>query len=132
MEKTTTMEVTTWLEGWTDTERYQYGAESVLDTPGTECGPKQMDCCRPEQMGTEEFGNMLMRIQTLEDGRVPAKEAKHWRIEGQRKITRKEYPRLVNKFEMEGFMAQKKACGTLRGRKSSAREESCPRKKVML
>ena len=33
---------------------------------------------------------------------------KNWRIEGQKKrITRKENQRLVNKFEMEGFMAQK-------------------------
>ena len=32
---------------------------------------------------------------------------KNWRIEGQKKrITRKEYQRLVNKFEMESFMAQ--------------------------
>ena len=59
-------------------------------------------------MGTTEHGRMNKRIQTLEDGRVPAKEAKDWRIEGQRKrITRKEYQRLVNKFEMDGFMAQK-------------------------
>ena len=51
---------------------------------------------------------MMKRIQTLEDVRVPAKEATNGRIEGQkRRITRKEYQRLVNKFEMEGFMAQK-------------------------
>ena len=50
---------------------------------------------------------MLKRIQILEDGRVPAKEAKYWKIEGQkRRITRKEYQRLLNKFEMEGFMAR--------------------------
>ena len=49
------------------------------------------------------------RVQTLEDGRVPAKEAKNWRIEGQKKrITRKEYQRLVNKFDKEGLMAQKR------------------------
>ena len=59
-------------------------------------------------MGTQEYGKMLTRIQVLEVGRVPAKEAKSWIIEGQkRRITRKEYQRLVNKFEMEGFMAQK-------------------------
>ena len=47
-------------------------------------------------------------IQTPEDGGVADKEAKNWRIEGQKKrITRKEYQRLVNKFEMEGFVAQK-------------------------
>ena len=41
-----------------------------------------MNCCKPEQMGTKESGNMLKRIQVLEDGRVPAKEARSWRIEG--------------------------------------------------
>ena len=59
-------------------------------------------------MGPKEYGKMMKIIQTLEDGSVPAKEATNWRIEGQKKIiTRKEYQRLVNKFEMEGFMAQK-------------------------
>ena len=64
---------------------------------------------KPEPMGTQEYGKMLKRIQVLEDGRVPAKEARNWRIEGRkRRITRKEYQRLLlEKFEMEGFMAQK-------------------------
>ena len=45
---------------------------------------------------------------TLEEGRVPAKEAKNWRIEGEKKrIARKEYQRLLNNFEMEGLMSQK-------------------------
>ena len=71
-------------------------------------GPKLTNCCNPEQIGTQEYGKMLTRIQVLEVGRVPAKEAKSWIIEGQkRRITRKEYHRLVNKFEMKGFMAQK-------------------------
>ena len=35
-----------------------------------------MNCCRPEQVDPKEHGNMLKRIQILEDGRVPAKEAK--------------------------------------------------------
>ena len=60
-----------------------------------------------EQKDTKEFGKMLKRIQTLE-GRVTAKEAKNWKIEGEKKIiTRKKYQRLVNKFEMEGSMAQR-------------------------
>ena len=80
--------------------------------------PKLMNCCKPERMGTKEFGTMLKRTQTLEGGRVPAKEASNWRIEGQkRKITRKKYQRLVNKFEMEGFMAQKN-CGILQEKRS--------------
>ena len=81
-------------------------------------GPKLMNCCRPEQMGTKEFGKMLKKNQTLEEGRVPAKEAKNRIIGGTRKrITREKCQRLVNKFEMEGFMAQK-ACGTWLKRKS--------------
>ena len=53
-------------------------------------GPKLMNCCKLERMGTKEYGKMLKRIQTLEDRRVPA--GKKWRIEGQQKrITRKEY-----------------------------------------
>ena len=41
-----------------------------------------------EQMGTKEFGKMMKRIQILEDGRVPAKEANNWRIEGEKKELR--------------------------------------------
>ena len=65
-------------------------------------GPKLVNCCRPEQ------SIMMKRIQTLEEGRVPAKEAKNWRMEGEQKsITRKEFKMLLNNFEMEGSMAQK-------------------------
>ena len=61
-------------------------------------GPKLMNCCKPEPMGTQGHGKMLKRIQTPEDGRIPAKEAQDLRIEGQkRRIMRKEYHRLVNK-----------------------------------
>ena len=48
-------------------------------------GPKLTNCCRPEKMDTKEFGKMMKRIQILEEGRVPAKEAKNWRIEGEKK-----------------------------------------------
>ena len=40
------------------------------------------NCCRPEQMGTKECGKVLKII--LENGRIPAVEAKKWRIEGQK------------------------------------------------
>ena len=36
-------------------------------------------------MSTKEHGKMLKRIQILEDGRGPAKEATYWKIEGQKK-----------------------------------------------
>ena len=39
-------------------------------------GPTLMKCCRSEQVSTKEHGKILKRIQILEDGRVPAKEAK--------------------------------------------------------
>ena len=45
----------------------------------------------------EEHGKMLNRIQVLEDGRVPGKEAKIEKLKGQmRTITRKAYQRLLN------------------------------------
>ena len=61
-----------------------------------------------ELMDTKEFGEMMKRIQILEEGRVPAKEPKNWKIEGEKKTnTRKEYKRLLNNFELKGLMAQK-------------------------
>ena len=64
-------------------------------------------------MGTQGYAKMLKRIQVLEGGRVSAKEARNWRIEGQkRRITRKGYQRLLNRFEIEVYMAQKD-CGIL-------------------
>ena len=47
-------------------------------------GHKMMNSCKPEPMGAQVYGRMLKRIQVLEDGRVPAKEARNWRIEGQK------------------------------------------------
>ena len=65
-------------------------------------GSTLLNCCRPEQVGTKEHGKTLKRIQILEDGRVPAKEAKVWKMEGRkRRITRKECERLMNEFELE-------------------------------
>ena len=52
---------------------------------------KLMNCGKPERVDTKEYGNMQKRIQILEDGRVPAREARNWKIEGQKKrIGRKE------------------------------------------
>ena len=47
-------------------------------------GPKLMEGCKPEQDGTKEHGQMLKRIQILEEGRIVAKEARNWKIEGQK------------------------------------------------
>ena len=46
-------------------------------------GPELMNRCKPEPMGTQGYGKMLRRIPVLEDGRVPAKEARNWRTRGQ-------------------------------------------------
>ena len=71
-------------------------------------GPKLMNCCKTgASWAPKEKGKMLKRIQVLEDGGVPAKEARSWCIEGQRRMTGKEYQWLLNRFEMEGFMAHK-------------------------
>ena len=40
-------------------------------------GPKLRKYCKPEQVGTREYGKMLKRSQVLEDGRVPAEEARN-------------------------------------------------------
>ena len=39
-------------------------------------GPKLMNCCNLEQVGTKEHGKMLKRTHVLEDGRVPARKSK--------------------------------------------------------
>ena len=93
-------------------------------------GPTLMNCCKPEHVGTEWCGKMLKRIQILEDGRVRAKEAKNWKVEGQkRRIARKEYRRLWNEFEMGGFMAQKGLWNLARQRKCCRTEVHCLRKR---
>ena len=75
---------------------------------GKEWDKNSRIAANPELMDTKEFGKMMKLIQILEEGRVPAKEAKNWRIQGEKKrITRKDYKRLLNNFEMEGSMAQK-------------------------
>ena len=69
---------------------------------------------------------MLKRIQVLEGGRVPAREARNWKIEGQkRRITRMDYRRLWNDFEMCGFMAQTGPWNLVRGRKCCKKEVHC-------
>ena len=47
--------------------------------------PQLMDGCTPEQVSTKEHGKMLNRVQILENGRVPAKEAKSCKIEAKRR-----------------------------------------------
>ena len=75
---------------------------------------------------------MLKRILVPEDGRVPAKKARDWKIQGQKKrITRKECERLLNDFEMGGFKAQK-GLWNLAREKCCRTEEHCLRKKVTL
>ena len=55
--------------------------------------PKLRNCCKLEQVGIKEYGKKIKKIQTLEDGRVPAKEAGNWKIEGQKK---KDYEKRVS------------------------------------
>ena len=51
-------------------------------------GPKPVSYFIPEKMGTKGFVKMMERIhQTLEEGRVPAKEAKNWSMEGEKGVS---------------------------------------------
>ena len=76
-------------------------------------GPKVTNCCKPEQMGTKEHGKMLKRIHVLKDGRVPAKEAKNWKMEGKKEELSGKSIRSFKKFEMEVFHGAKRDCGIL-------------------
>ena len=69
-------------------------------------GPKQINSCMPEPMGIQRCGKVTKRIQFLEEGRVSGKEAKSWRIEGE-KNHEKGISEAVKKIEMEGSTAQK-------------------------
>ena len=35
-----------------------------------------MNHCKPEKVGTKEYGKMLNRIQVLDEGRIPANDAR--------------------------------------------------------
>ena len=48
-------------------------------------GPKSVNCCKPQQVCTKEYGKMLKRIQVLEEGRIHTLEARDWKIEGQKR-----------------------------------------------
>ena len=68
-----------------------------------------MNRCKPENMDTKGYGNMLRRILTQHKGLV---NARGWKIEGQkRRVIRKECKRLREEFEVGGFA--KWGCGTL-------------------
>ena len=84
-------------------------------------GRCEMNCCKPEHVGIKEHGKMLKRIQVLENGRVPAKKTRDWKIEGSKKrITMKENKENLDEFEMGGFMTQKDLWKEFRERKIAA------------
>ena len=89
---------------------------------GTKAGEFVVDRNR---WAPKNSANMMKRIQTLEEGRVPAREAKNWRIEEERKIiTRKEYQRLLNNFEVEGFNGTKRCVEFGKGEKPCMKNTS--------
>ena len=59
--------------------------QKMLGLCETENGTQTVELLQAEQVGTKEHGKMLDRIQVLEDGRIPAKEARHWNTSGQKK-----------------------------------------------
>ena len=72
---------------------------------GKRLGPKLTNCCKPEQVGTTEYGNILKRSQVLEDRRVPTKEARSWNF--LKNYEKRVSEVFLNKFDMDGVMAQK-------------------------
>ena len=65
-----------------------------------------MNHCRPEKIDTKEHWKMLKRILVLKEGRMPDRNARGLRVEGEKK--REELPskRLREEFEVGSFMSQ--------------------------
>ena len=72
--------------------------QKVFGTCEAKNGTKPMNCCRPEQMDTKEFGKMVKRIQILEEGRVQPKRQIIGESREKRKITRMEVLEAVKQF----------------------------------
>ena len=53
-----------------------YLVQKMLWLCATKNGPKLMNRCKPEKVSAKAYGNILKRIQVLEDGRIPAKKAR--------------------------------------------------------
>ena len=47
-------------------------------------GSKLTNCCMPEPVGTKEFGKMVKRIQTLEEGESPSQRGKELENRGKK------------------------------------------------
>ena len=88
-------------------------------------GPKFKNCCKWEHVGTKEYGKMFKRFHVLENGRVPAKDARDWKIEGQKieESIRGFLTSLKWKVSWLGISPEKMCCRI---------EESGQRKKVTL
>ena len=86
-------------------------------------GPKLVKCCRPEQMGTKDFGKVVKRLQTPEEGRVPANEAGR-----KEKNYEKGVSRGCETISKSKVSWHEKTSGSWKNNE----EESCLMKKVML
>ena len=63
--------------------QFQTQAQKVFGIREAKNGTETDELLQTRTEGTKEYGKMLKNIQVLEDGRVPAKEAQNWKIEGQ-------------------------------------------------
>ena len=75
-------------------------------------GPKLMNRCKPEKMDTKEYGKMLKRILTLEDGRVPAKNARGCKIVGQKEGSPRRRAKGFRTTLRWEVSRRRKGCGT--------------------
>ena len=65
--------------------------------------------CRSESNNDRGHKRIKKRIEVREEGRVPARKDKGWKIEGEKKqVTREEYKRLKEDFQDSSMMAQKR------------------------
>ena len=88
-----------------------------------------MNCYKPEKMDTKKYGKMLKRIQVLEEGRIPAKEARNWLFEGQTKGSQERNSEGRGMSLRRGVSWRRKGNGMLPERKCWKIEVPCPEEK---
>ena len=92
-------------------------------------GPKLMNCCKPEQMGTKECDKQKPNSRGRKG--PSQRRQRSWRIEGQKRIiTRKEYQRLFKQFRNGRFHGPKKDQGISLLKRCCRIGESYLRKRV--
>ena len=82
--------------------------QEVLGLCAGPSGPKYLNRCRAEKKDTNEYRQMVKIILKVEEGREPCKNAKGWKVEGEKRgVTKTEECRMLREeFEVGVFNLQ--------------------------